>query len=159
MNLLSRKGRSFIYGINTIPSTIKSCYKWNFTIFADQDTLNIEIGICAISESDMMKFEPLVANASVYYGYDGKCGYFKDKYDNAIELRSITTSKPFTSGDKLSMYLDLNRKELKFIKNKKNKKAVIFRNIKYGSDIQYRLIVRALCREEAVIKIDHFEKI
>ena len=150
----------FAFGINTISSTAACKCKWDLNII-HHDGIILDIGICSISESDM---ESAVKSGRpglgifrcVYYAFDGAYKLWKNESDEGIKLEYFRGNLPaLTSGDKLSINLDLIERELRFIVNGEDK-GVGFKGIQHGKDIKYKLVVK-LWQKGSVVEIDHFE--
>lgn len=129
------------YAEMTIQSNIRSIIKWNLNIISGASDAIIGIGHCKEN-----KFNTKIFPDINYYFYKGKKKSGLSVMDNYGESWRPT--------DDASILLDLKRREIRLIINKKDY-GVAFRNIATGQDIKCKLFV-SLYKINDCVKIQEF---
>ena len=155
------------FGLNQIPSiNNKSKYEWDIIIInmdiPNRNFRDIFIGITSLTESNDKKKlfgYNYLYNISTATSGVMSCAssYIEGKRRVNRKNKSRWYGKIYKAGDKVTVCLDLKKKQLSFKLNEIDH-GVAFDDIKVGPNIKYRLIVR-LCEVDHSVKIDGLRKL
>eukprot|EP01084_Bolivina_argentea_P117131 208069_1 len=150
------------FGINQIPTiNNRSKYEWDIDIkHMDTRTIissrMIFIGISSLSHMNTKRrLSGYNYVYQIFTSMTGGCTFARSFLDRKTKTKSY--GKIYETGDKVTICLDLEKKELSFKLNGDDQ-GVAFDDIKVGPEIKYRLIVKLWDLEQSV-KIDKFRKL
>lgn len=139
------------YGLNEILSTNKGKYTWDLKIVTKKP-LYIWVGIASSFEIQPNSY--CVMKGACYVASHDGSGYWRDTKTDS----NITTSLKYDTGDKLSLFLDLENKTLRVAKNDKIDEAYTFSNIKQDANTKYRLMITMNGKDNCV-EVENFEQV
>ena len=131
------------YGRNQIISTTKGQYEWTLSVKSVTGWLFIGI---SSSTDTKQRFETMTG----WYVFGS--GGSKSKIDADSSAYSTATS--FTTGDKVTITLDLDNEQLKLLVNDIDS-GDILKGIKRNVSLKYRLMV-TLCFKDSCVQIENF---
>ena len=139
------------YGITKISSMSGNFYQWDIRIHEQsRNMFAIRFGIS--SQADILRYDGILQLLGGHYTYLYQSGRVfhnpEEKFKGYKQAESLKT------GDKLSLCLDLRKKELTFMINDKCIEQKC-ENIKVGEDVYYRLIV-SICQQNDCVEIINF---
>lgn len=123
------------FGINEVPSNVGGVYEWKLKIISDAGQTGIQFGITSMVETHERIWQ------GSYYLF---CNGFK-RNTHQWELGEAL----FKEGQQVSLFLDLNKAEIKMSVDGGDV-IVVFKNVKKSNDIKYRLVISMYSKGNAI---------